>query len=75
MQSAGIRSYTKGRKELRIKTKTIYNAVCKVYGDNEVSFRLVRNWIRKCNSVIDFIKDTSRSSRTHTAVNLKTVAF
>ena len=72
LKSAEIRSYIKGRNELKIEPKTIYNEIYKVYGDNEVFLRLVRNWIGKFDSCIDSIQDTSRSGRPRTAVNPKT---
>ena len=72
LKSAEIGSYIKGRNELKIEPKTIYNVTYKVYGDNEVFYRLVRNWIRKCNSCIDSIQDTSRAGRPRTAVSPKT---
>ena len=34
-------SDTKGRNELKMEPNTIYNVICKVYGDNEFSDRLV----------------------------------
>ena len=68
MQSAEIRSYTKGHYELKVEPKAINNEICKVYGDNEVSYRLLRNRIEEFNSGIDYIKGTSRSCRPSTAV-------
>ena len=68
LQSAEIRSHTKGRHELKIEPKTIYNEICKVYGDNEVSFMLVRNLIGKLNSDIDSIKDTYTYCRSQRSV-------
>ena len=54
--------------------KTIYNEICKIYGDNEVSYRLVRNGIRKFNSGIDSVQDASRSRRPRTAVTPKNMS-
>ena len=68
MQSAEIRSYTKGRYELKDEPKAINNEICKIYGDNEVSYQLLRNPIEEFNSDIDSIKDTSRSCRPSIAV-------
>ena len=68
MQSAEIRSYTKGRYELKVEPKALNNEICKVYGDNEVSYRQLRNRIEEFNSGIDSIEDTSRSCRPSTAV-------
>ena len=56
LKSAEIRTYIKGRNALKIEPKTIYNEICNIYGDNEVSYRLVRNWIRKFNSGVDQFK-------------------
>ena len=64
-KSAEIQCYIKGRNE----PKTIYNEIYKVYGDNEVFYRLVRNWIGKFNNTI---QDTSRSGGPRTAVTPKT---
>ena len=47
-----------GRDELKIEPKVIYNEICKVYVDNEVSYRLVSNGIKNFNSGIDSIQDT-----------------
>ena len=67
LKSAEIRTYMKGRKALKIELKTIFNKIWKIYGDNEVSYRLVTNWIRKLNSVIDSVQDASKSGRPRTA--------
>ena len=45
-----------------------------IYGDNEVSYRVVRNWIRKFNSGIDSVQDASRSGRPRTAVTPKNMS-
>ena len=74
MKSGEIRTYIKGRNALKIEQKTIYNEICKIYGDNEVSYRLVRNWIRKFNSGIDSVQDASRSGRPRTAVTPKNMS-
>ena len=42
--------------------------------DNEVSYRLVRNWIRKFNSGIDSVQDASRSGRPRSAVTPKSMS-
>ena len=74
MKSAEIRSYIQDGNELKIEPKTIFIETCKVYGDNEVSYRLVRNWIGKFNSGIDSIQDASRSGRPRTAVTSKKIS-
>ena len=43
-------------------------------GDNEVFYRLVRNWIRKFDSGIDSVQDASRSGRPRTAVTPKNMS-
>ena len=62
------------KKCLKIEPKTIYNEKCKVYGDNEVSYRLVRNWVVIFNSGIESMKDTSRSNRLRSAVTQKNIS-
>ena len=74
LKSAEIWTDIKGRNALKIEPKTIYNEICKIYGDNEVSYRLVRNWIRKFNIGIDSVQDVSRSGRPRTAVTPKNMS-
>ena len=74
LKSAEIRTYIKGRNALKIEPKTIYNVMCKIYGDNEVFYRLVRNWIRKFNSGIHSVQDASRSGRPRKAVIQKNMS-
>ena len=74
LKSAEIRSYIKARNELKIEPKTIYYEICKVYGDIEVSYRLVRNWIGNCNGGRDSTQDASRSGRPRTAVTSKNIS-
>ena len=61
LESADIQNYIKGQNELKIESKTIFNEMCKGYGDNAVSYRLVRKWIGKFNIYMYSIQDTSRS--------------
>jgi transposase len=68
LKSDETRTYIKARNELKIDPNSIFNEICQVYGDNEVSYRLVRNWIAKFNSGLDSIQDVSRSGRRPTAV-------
>ena len=51
-----------------------YNEICKIYGDNEVSYRLVRNWIQKFYSGINSVQDYTRSGRPRTAVTPKNMS-
>ena len=74
LKSDEIRTYIKARNELKIEPKSIFNEICQVYGDNEVSYRLVRNWIAKFNSGLDSIQDASRSGRRRTAVTPKNIS-
>ena len=74
LKSAEIRTYIKDRNALKTEPKTIYNEICKIYGDNEVPYRPVRNWIREFNSGIDSVQDASRSGRPRTAVTPKNMS-
>jgi hypothetical protein len=49
--------YINVRHQLGVEPKTIYNEICQVYGDNEVSYRHVRNWIAKFKTGLESIKD------------------
>ena len=74
LKRAKIRTYIKGHNELKIEPNTIYNEICKIYGDSEVSYRLVKNWIRKFHNGIDSVQDASRSGRSRTAVTPKNMS-
>ena len=52
-----IRSYIKTRHELGIEPKLIYNEICRVYGENEGSYQLVKRWISKFQSGVYAVKD------------------
>jgi hypothetical protein len=56
---------------LGIEQKTIYNEICQVFGDSEVSYRLVRNWIPKFQTSVESIKEAVRSGIKPTAVTPK----
>jgi transposase len=73
LHSSEIRSYIKVRHQLGIEPKTIYNEICQVYGDSEVSYRLVRNWIAKFKSGVESIKGAVRFGRKPTAVTPKNI--
>lgn len=63
VHSIEIRSYIKTRHELGIEPKLIYNEICRVYGENEVSYQLVKRWISKFQSGVYAVKDAPRSGR------------
>ena len=63
VHSAEIRSNIKLLHEHETEPKTIDNDICKAYGDNEVSFRLVRNWIAEFKCGVDTIRDTPISDK------------
>lgn len=73
VHSSEIRIYIKVRHQLGIEPKTIYNEICQVYGDSEVSYRLVRNWIAKFKTGVESIKDAVRSGRKPNAVTPKNI--
>ena len=74
LKSAEIRTYIKACNALKIESKTVHNEICKIFGDNEVSYRLVRNWIRKFDSGINSVQDASRSGRPRSAVTPKNMS-
>ena len=74
LKSAEIRTYIKGRNAPKIEPKTIHNEICKIYGDNYISYRLINNLIRKFSCGIDSVQDVSRSGRPRTAVTPKNMS-
>ncbi|XP_045167528.2 protein GVQW3-like [Mercenaria mercenaria] len=68
-----IRSYIKNRFILGIQAKDIFNEICRVYGNNELSFSSVTRWCKKFKSGVDSVKDAPRASRPKTATSPKIV--
>lgn len=71
--SAEIRGYIKTRHQLGIDPKTIYSEICQVYGHDEVSYRLVRNWVNKFKSGVVSVQDAPKSGRKISVVTPKNI--
>jgi hypothetical protein len=52
-----IRSYNKNRCILYIQAKDIFNEICLVYGNNELSFSSVTRWCQTFKSGVDSVTD------------------
>jgi hypothetical protein len=46
----------------KVKLADIHHQICKVYGENAMSDRMVRKWVRKFNEGHDNVYDKPRSS-------------
>ena len=68
-----IRSYIKNRCILGIQAKGILNEICRVYGNNELSFSSVTRWCKKFKSGVDSVKDAPHARRPKTATSQKIV--
>jgi histone-lysine N-methyltransferase SETMAR len=69
-----IRSYyIKNRCTLGVQAKYIFNEICRVYGDNELSFVSVIRWCKKLKSGLDSVKDAPHAHRPKIAFSLKLV--
>ena len=67
------RSYIKNRCILGIQAKDIFNDICRVYGNNELSFSSVTRWCKKFKSGVDSIEDVPHACRPKTATSQKIV--
>ena len=68
-----IRSYIKNRCILGIQAKDIFNEICRVYGNNELSFSSVTRWCKKFKSGVDSEEDAPHARRPKTAISKKIV--
>ena len=68
-----IRSYIKNRCILCIQAKDIFNEICRVYGNNELSFSSVTRWCKKFKSGVDSVKDAPHARRPKTEASPKIV--
>ena len=66
-----IRSYIKNRCILGIQAKDIFNEICRVYGNNELSFSSVTRWCKKFKSGVDSVEDAPHACRPKTATSQK----
>jgi hypothetical protein len=62
-----IRSYIKNRCILGIQAKNIFNEICRVDGNTELSFSSVTRCCEIFKSGVDSVKDAPRSRRPKTA--------
>ena len=62
-----MQSYIKNRCILGIQAKDTFNEICRVYGNNELSFRSVTEWCKKFKSGIDSVADAPHARRSKTA--------
>ena len=67
------RSYIKNRCILGIQAKDIFNEICRVYGNNELSFSSVTRWCTKFKSGVDSVEDAPYARRPKTATSQKIV--
>ena len=67
------RSHIKNRCILGIQAKDIFNEICRVYGNNELSFSSVTRWCKKFKSVVDSVEDAPHARRPKTATSQKIV--
>ncbi|XP_053390950.1 protein GVQW3-like, partial [Mercenaria mercenaria] len=63
VKAAEIRGYIKTRCQLGVSAKEIFNELCVVHGQNEVSYATVTRWIKKFRSGCDSINDAPKSGR------------
>ena len=68
-----IRSYIKNRCILGIQAKDIFSEICRIYGNNELSFSSVTRWCKKFKSGIDSVKDAPHARRPKSATSPKMV--
>ncbi|XP_045194792.2 protein GVQW3-like [Mercenaria mercenaria] len=63
VKAAEIRGYIKTRCQLSVSAKEIFDELCVVHGQNEVSYATVTRWIKKFKSGCDSINDAPKSGR------------
>ena len=70
-----IRSYIGNRCILGIQAKDIFNEICRVNGNNELSFSSVTRWCKKFKSGVhvDSVEDAPRARSPKTATSQKVV--
>ena len=68
-----IWSNIKNRCSLGIQAKDIFNEICRVYGNNELSFSSVTRWCKKFKSGVDSEEDAPNAHRLKTATSQKMV--
>ena len=68
-----IRSYIMNRCFLGIQAKDIFNEICRVYGNNGLSFSSVTRWCKKFKSGVDSVEDAPHAHRPKTATSQKIV--
>ena len=68
-----IRSYIKNRCILGKQAKDIFNEICRVYGNNKLSFSSVTRWCKKFKSSVDSVEDAPHTHCPKTATSQKIV--
>ena len=63
----------KNRCILCIQEKDIFNEICRVYVNNELSFSSVTRWCKKFKSGVDSVEDAPHARRPKTATSQKIV--
>ena len=59
--------YIKNRSKLGIASKDIFQELCNVYGQNEVSYSTVTRWVKKFKMGLEGVKDATKPGRSHNA--------
>ena len=73
LKSEEIRVYIKNRSKLGITSKEIFEELCTVYGQNEVSYSTVTRWVKKFKTGIETVKDGARPGRSRDAATDNTI--
>ena len=63
VKAADIRGYIKTRCQLGVSPKEIFEQLCDVHDQNEVSYATVTRWVKKFKSGCDSIYDAPKSGR------------
>ena len=67
------KSYIKNLCILGIQAKNIFSEICRVYGNNDLSFSSVTWWCKKFKSGVDLVEDAPHVRRPKTTTSQKIV--
>ena len=56
-----IRAYIKGRSQLSIKPVDIHGEVCDIYGEDQMSYRMICRWLAKFRRGQEQLKDATHT--------------
>lgn len=73
VKAAEIRGYIKTRCQLGVSPKEIFDELCAVHGQNEVSYATVTRWVKKFKTGCDSIYDAQKPGRPCSATASKMV--